>query len=327
MINPAFFRFAGNQHITSGRPFNGLLHFIPQPEGWTPRDIPRHAAFESTDLQWLEIKENISTEGVRVELLADSPRYWLLFQLGGTADVYLPHAIRVVEGVCFGFGSRREKIPIIPAKGNVWMLLVGCKPGVLPSLSEEFEQLAEVAALCGDDGPLDVMVPEQAIDYTQRRRFEALEKADYKPWGTPAFLTEWLYRSLLHLYKPERVSGRTQITLYHEALQYIKKHYQTDITKASIAEALNVSTRKLSRAFENRQLKIGDFILKLKLNKAKELLYRTDAGIEEVSRELNFSCPKHFSKLYRQHFFESPTEFRLKYRPSGESIQSDARPG
>jgi len=175
--------------------------------------------------------------------------------------------------------------------------------------------LAGLQALYDDDGPLDLMVPEQAIDYAQRRRFEALEKMEYRPFGSQAFLSEWLYRSLLHLYHFERVSARTQITLYHEALQYIKKHYRADITKASIAETLNVSSRKLNRAFENRPLKINDFILKLKLNKAKELLYRTDAGVEEVSRELNFSCPKHFSKLYRQHFFESPTEFRLKYKP------------
>lgn len=69
MINPAFFRFAGNRHVTQGRPFNGLLHFIPQPESRLPTDTPRHAAFESTDLQWLEIKENISTEGVRITKL------------------------------------------------------------------------------------------------------------------------------------------------------------------------------------------------------------------------------------------------------------------
>ena len=317
MINPAFFRFAGNRHVTQGRPFNGLLDFIPQPEGRLPTDTPRHATFESTDLQWLEIKENIATDGVRVELLTNAPRYWLLFQLGGTTDVYLPHAIRVAEGVCLGFGSRREKIPITLAKGSVWILLVGCKQEMLPLLAEEFGPLAGLRELCNDDGPLDVMVPEQAIDYAQRRRFEALEKMEYKPFGTPTLLSEWLYRSVFHLYKPERVSGHTQISLYHEALQYIKKHYQSDITKASIAEALNVSSRKLNRAFENRPLKINDFILKLKLNKAMELLYRTDAGVEEVSRELNFSCPKHFSKLYRQHFFESPTEFRLKYRPLG----------
>ncbi|MEC3880921.1 hypothetical protein [Parapedobacter sp. 10938] len=71
MKSPEFFRFAGNRHVTQDRSFNGLLQFIPQPES-PPADVPRHAAFESTDLQWLEIKENITTEGVRVELLADS---------------------------------------------------------------------------------------------------------------------------------------------------------------------------------------------------------------------------------------------------------------
>src|SRR5690606_23004375 len=207
---------------------------------------------------------------------------------------------------------------VVLPKDHVWLLVVACKPAMLPLLAAEFEALVELESLCSDDGPLDVMVPEQSIDYVQRRRFEALEKASYKPFGTPVFLSDWLHRTVFHLYGAGRVPGNTQITLYHEAMQYIKKHYRDDINKASIAEALNVSTRKLNRAFENRPVKINDFILKLKLNKAKELLYGTDRGIEEVSRELNFSCPKHFSKLYRQHFFESPREFRLKLRSSEE---------
>ena len=314
MKNHHFFRFAGNRHTSQDKPFNGLLHFIPQPVDRSPTDTPRYAAFESTDLQWLEIKENISTEGVRVELLTDTPRYWLLFQLGGTVDVYLPHAIRVTEGTCFSFGSRRSKVPLVLASGHVWLLVVACKPATLPLLAAEFEPLADLAALGSDEGPLDVMIPEVPIDYAQHRRFDALEKMAYKPFGTPVFLSDWLHRTLLHLYNGERASGQTQITLYHDALQYIKKHYRDDISKASIAEALHVSTRKLNRAFENRPIKISDFILKLKLNKAKELFYGTDAGVEEVSRELNFSCPKHFSKLYKQYFFESPTEFKQKSR-------------
>lgn len=323
MKGPDFFRFAGNRHATQDRPFNGLLQFIPQPEDRLQADVPRHAAFESTDLQWVEIKENISTEGVRVELLADSPRYWLQFQLAGTADVYLPHAIRVAEGVCFGFGSRREKIPITLAKSSVWMLLVGCKQEMLPLLAAEFEPLAGLQALCGDDGPLDLIVPEQPIDYIQRRKFQAFEKMEYKPYSTPVLLSEWLLRNLQYLYKSKPTHAYKQISLYHEALQYIRKHYMDDLSKQSLAEALNVSVRTLTRAFEDRPIKIGDFIHKLKLDKARELLYTTDRPIEDISRELNFSCPKYFSNSYRQHFFESPTEFRLRHGADEEWARVD----
>ena len=321
MQNRNFFRFAGNRHTSQGKPFNGLLHFIPQPVGQLPADTPRHAAFESTDLQWLEIKENISMEGVRVELLADTARYWLLFQLGGTTDVYLPHAIRVTEGTCFSFGSKRSKIPLVLASGHVWLLVVACKPTTLPLLAAEFGPLAGLKALGSNDGPLDVMIPEMPIDYVQRRKFQAFEKMTYKPYSTSVMLTEWLLRNLQYLNRSQSTPGYKQVSLYHEALQYIRSNYKDDLTKPLIAEALNVSVRTLTRAFENRPIKISDFIHKLKLDKARELLYTTERPIEDISRELNFSCPKYFSNSYRQHFFESPTEFRLREKESKKTTE------
>lgn len=127
-------------------------------------------------------------------------------------------------------------------------------------------------------------------------------------------LAEWLLRNLEYLYRSQPAPGYKQVSLYHEALQYIRSHYTEDLTKPSIAGALNVSVRTLTRAFENRPIKIVDYIHKLKLDKARELLYTTDRPIEDISRELNFSCPKYFSNSYRQHFFESPSEFRMKER-------------
>lgn len=315
MKAPGFFRFAGYDPPADGRPFNGLLAFLPHPESrQLPQGVLQHVAFEGNGFQWLEIKGRIMPDKLHIELTADSPRYWLLFQLAGSSEVYLPHAIRIADGGCFGVGSKRSKIPLVLAKGNAWLLLIGCKSETLPLLVDEFEQLAGLAGLFSDDGSLDSIVLEQSIDHVLRRRFQALEKMEYKPFGTPILLSEWLLRTLQHLHKPMQPPVYGQITLYHEALQYIKKHYQEDISKVSIAEALNVSTRTLNRAFENRPMKIGDFIHKLKLNKARELLYTTNRPIEEIARELNFSCPKYFSNRYRQHFFESPTEFRLQHK-------------
>ncbi len=107
MKAPGFFRFAGYDPPADGRPFNGLLAFLPHPESrQLPQGVLQHVAFEGNGFQWLEIKGRIMPEKLHIELTADSPRYWLLFQLAGSSEVYLPHAIRIADGGCFGFGSR-----------------------------------------------------------------------------------------------------------------------------------------------------------------------------------------------------------------------------
>jgi AraC-like DNA-binding protein len=55
-----------------------------------------------------------------------------------------------------------------------------------------------------------------------------------------------------------------------------------------------------------------EFIRKIKLEKAKELLNTTDLTVSEISYKVGFSSPSYFTKCFKLHFGNIPKEFRFK---------------
>jgi DNA-binding response OmpR family regulator/anti-sigma regulatory factor (Ser/Thr protein kinase) len=59
-----------------------------------------------------------------------------------------------------------------------------------------------------------------------------------------------------------------------------------------------------------------DFIQTIRLRRAAQLLERTDLSITEISYEVGFKYPSHFSHLFHAKFGQSPKEFRRHPTPS-----------
>lgn len=98
------------------------------------------------------------------------------------------------------------------------------------------------------------------------------------------------------------------------ALRYIKSHYTQPITLDDLCAVSHVSKQMLikhfNKAFGMSPLK---YIAEYKINCIKPFLTRyPDMSVKEICEEFGFEDQCYFSRLFKKHTGESPTEYRLR---------------
>lgn len=99
-----------------------------------------------------------------------------------------------------------------------------------------------------------------------------------------------------------------------EALKYIKSHYTQPISLDDLCAISHVSGQMLikhfHKAFGMSPLK---YIAEYKINCIKPFLTRyPDMSVKEICEEFGFEDQCYFSRLFKKHTGESPTEYRLR---------------
>ena len=86
------------------------------------------------------------------------------------------------------------------------------------------------------------------------------------------------------------------------------------VTLAEVARQLGehptTLTHRLQRKFE---MSFSEYVGRLRVDKAKELLRKTRLGAGEVARRVGTSDPSNFSKLFRKYEGMSPSEYRQRF--------------
>lgn len=96
-----------------------------------------------------------------------------------------------------------------------------------------------------------------------------------------------------------------------EICSYIDQKYMVNLTVNQVASFFNISTRRLHQIFkEHNELSPKAYMLKIKINKAKQLLEQTSVTVGEISNILSFSSPFHFCKAFKQLVGTSPSAYR-----------------
>jgi len=97
-------------------------------------------------------------------------------------------------------------------------------------------------------------------------------------------------------------------------LEYIHKNIgDSNLGVEHIAEELFLSRSKLYRKIKALTGNTAtEFIRKIKLEKAKELLERTDLTVSEIGYKVGFSSPSYFTKCFKNYFGQIPKEIRAK---------------
>ncbi|QIL39511.1 helix-turn-helix transcriptional regulator [Pedobacter sp. HDW13] len=141
-------------------------------------------------------------------------------------------------------------------------------------------------------------------------------------------INEYLYHCLLNYYKiydkeviqkldklsfiktKTRQEVLKRLTL---AKEYISSNYNQNITLEQIAEQACLSVNHLLRTFkEAYEISPYQFLMQLRLNRAKKLLQTTSYSLNEIVGLVGFECPSSFIRLFKHTFNITP----LKYKKS-----------
>lgn len=108
--------------------------------------------------------------------------------------------------------------------------------------------------------------------------------------------------------KTPSVSPEEVITIIRD---YVEKNYCQDIKVTMFSEQYFFSKEYLSKLFKKKYgFGIYEYALKLRMERAKELLANPDLKITEISDRLGYKDNHYFSKAFKNYFHLSPSEFR-----------------
>ncbi len=102
--------------------------------------------------------------------------------------------------------------------------------------------------------------------------------------------------------------------LVNKARVIFRENIETTITAEQVAEELGVGYSFFRKVFKKYTgISPGQYLIQLKIEKAKRLLTLPDKLIKEVAYELGFDSCFYFSKLFKEKTGCSPIEYREKY--------------
>lgn len=100
--------------------------------------------------------------------------------------------------------------------------------------------------------------------------------------------------------------------LINNAVEYIRAHYgKESLSLGEIAESVGMSATYFSKCFRQETgLSCTQYITRLRMEKAVELLGNPSFKVYEVAYAIGFSEYAHFAKVFKKTFDFSPSEYR-----------------
>lgn len=105
-------------------------------------------------------------------------------------------------------------------------------------------------------------------------------------------------------------------------IDYIYSHIHYRITVKELADYLNISESYLSKLFlKEMGISLSQYILDLKIEKAKNLLQYSDYNIVDIANYFSFSSQSHFIQVFQKKTGLTPHKYRTKhFRTNWEQV-------
>jgi two-component system response regulator YesN len=129
-------------------------------------------------------------------------------------------------------------------------------------------------------------------------------------------VNDWLSMTVFPIIKEklEELKITKQQRIIQQVILYLKENFETDLSLQQIADQFKISASYLSRTFkEENNVNFSDYLIELRLTKAKDWLENTDMPIKEIAERLRYSTVQNFSRVFKQWMNIPPGEYRKKY--------------
>lgn len=105
--------------------------------------------------------------------------------------------------------------------------------------------------------------------------------------------------------------GKLSSIQLHQVIDYANSHINQNIGLAELAKQLNISSFHFIRLFKQTVgISPYQFILQLKIERAKQLMQQSRFSLTEIAYELGFMDQAHFSNAFKKATGVAPFQFR-----------------
>lgn len=99
------------------------------------------------------------------------------------------------------------------------------------------------------------------------------------------------------------------------AVEYLFENYRRDIGVRELANIVHLNESYFCTLFKSETgSTFSDFVMRMRLRKAKELLLTTDERIYEIAEKIGYTTARYFAKVFRDTVGMTPREYRARYR-------------
>ncbi|MGL1903689.1 MAG: AraC family transcriptional regulator [Fibrobacterales bacterium] len=109
----------------------------------------------------------------------------------------------------------------------------------------------------------------------------------------------------------EKISGKIEI---NRLINHLNEHFADKISVNEMARFINLSPSHFSRTFKDETGETpADFLINLRVQKAKKYLLHHDCTITDVAYNCGFSSSAYFTTCFTERAGATPSQFRKKY--------------
>ena len=135
----------------------------------------------------------------------------------------------------------------------------------------------------------------------------------------------WIARSSQESAPRSRETGREYVEL---AMEYIRNHFQEDLSVAKLARYVGLNRSYLTTVFQSvLQMSPQQFLMRFRMTRASQLLRERTLSVGEVARSCGYPDPLTFSKAFKRTMGVTPSQYRRggrKEQLAGAASQEEA---
>ena len=115
---------------------------------------------------------------------------------------------------------------------------------------------------------------------------------------------------------------RLQDFYIQEAVNFMERNYQRELTVEEIADVCKLNRSYFSKLFrESMGGPPQEFLIRLRLSKAAELMQTTKASIGDIAADCGYPNQLHFSRAFKKRYGVSPREWRTQDKDRAAGTQ------
>jgi len=225
------------------------------------------------------------------------------YTISGEGAIYIMgETFRLLPGQAFIVKVPSEHVYYLPKESEGWefIFITLTGPAVLSCWDKVISRTGPVISLD---------VNTELIKHLYRTYHLAYNEGLFDPY----FASAQAYTFIMELYRHIKQS-KTCSTLpasIQSVVQYIEKNYHLQLTVEDLALEAGLSKYHLIRRFgEVKQMTPGQYLTKVRIEKAFELLLHTDIPIKEIALKVGYMNDNYFNKAFRKVVGVSPGRFR-----------------
>ncbi|WP_240420608.1 response regulator [Paenibacillus periandrae] len=135
----------------------------------------------------------------------------------------------------------------------------------------------------------------------------------FRPFHSLAQLREWVFDVFALLQNDLHKQHKDpKLTVVERIQAYIEQHMDGDASLQAIADHVALHPAYLSKMYKvETGIGISDYVMKVKMEKAVELLRNKHEKIYNIASQLGYQTPHYFIRVFKKYYGVTPQEFKL----------------